>query len=250
MQAEVISASAILADNSHRPWPVPRGPWVMEQGWYNLLFAHWRVPFEQLRALVPPQLELDAFQGDTWVSITPLFIRMRPRCGSAIGRAWKFPELNCRTYVTHKGRGGIFFFSLDARSLLAVIGARASYRLPYFHARMSLSQQGANFRFTSERRSRPAVFDAAYQPISAPQFPESGTLEHFLTERYCLYTVAGGRVWSADIHHARWPLQQVRAEISRDTVSAAAGLTLSGAPELMHYSVEQEVLIWPLRSEQ
>ncbi len=72
----------------------------MEQGWYNLLFAHWRVPAAELRALVPRELELDSFGGETWLSITPLFIRMRPRFASGIGRAWYFPELNCRTYVS------------------------------------------------------------------------------------------------------------------------------------------------------
>lgn len=218
----------------------------MEQGWYNLLFAHWRVPAEQLRALVPRELELDNFHGETWVSVTPLFIWMRPRFGFAVGRAWNFPELNCRTYVTHKGRGGIFFFSLDARSLTAVVGARAFYRLSYFHARMSLKETDCGFRFVSERRSRPAVFVAEYAPMSAPRFAEPGTLEHWLTERYCLYTVVAGAVWSAEIHHARWPLQQVSGEIMRNSVASAAGIALSGPPELTQYSGEQEVLIWPL----
>ena len=220
----------------------------MEQGWYNLLFAHWRVPAPELRALVPPQLELDSFEGSTWVSLTPLFIRMRPRFGFPIGRLWYFPELNCRTYVTHKGRGGIFFFSLDAASMAAVVGARAFYRLPYFHARMSIRKAGAGFRFVSERRSGAAVFEARYEPVSGPRFPEPAMIEHWLTERYCLYTVAAGRVWRGEIHHARWPLQEVRGEIVRNTVSAAAGLTLPGAPELRHFSAVQEVLVWPLVS--
>ncbi len=137
------------------------------------------------------------------------------------------------------------------------MGARALYRLPYFPADMRLTQVGSGFRFISERRVRsasrfsssPAVFRAEYAPVAPPQFPEPGTLEHFLTERYCLYTVAAGRVWSADIHHARWPLQQVRGEIFRNNVAAAAGITLSGPPEVTHFSAVQEVLIWPLRSE-
>jgi uncharacterized protein YqjF (DUF2071 family) len=226
----------------------------MEQGWYNLLFAHWRVPFAQLRALVPRELELHTFRGETWLSITPLFIHMRPRFAFGIGRVWYFPELNCRTYVTHGDKAGIFFFSLDARSLLAVVGARAFYRLPYFPADMRLTQTGSGVRFVSKRRvtaryCSPAVFQAEYDPVSPAQFPEAGTLEHFLTERYCLYTVAGGRVWSADIHHERWPLQQVRGEIFRNNVAAAAGIRLSGPPDLTHFSAVQEVLIWPLRSE-
>lgn len=219
----------------------------MEQGWYNLLFAHWRVPAAQVRALVPRELELDTFEGDTWVSLTPLFIRMRPRGAFAVGRVWSFPELNCRTYVTHQSKPGIYFFSLDARSLPAVVGARALYRLPYFHARMGISHQEEAFRFVSERRSAAAVLEAVYEPVAEARFPEPGTLEHWLSERYCLYTVAPGRVWRAEIHHARWPLQEVRAEIVRNTVTVAAGLGVQGPPELMHYSAEQEVLVWPLR---
>lgn len=247
----VISPAAILADNAHRPWPLPGSPWIMEQGWYNLLFAHWPVPNAQLRALVPHQLELDTFEGETWISLTPLYIHMRPRGCFAIGRRWFFPELNCRTYVTHRGRGGIYFFSLDARSLLAVLGARAFYRLPYFHADMRLSKAGAGFHFTSRRLAASsgsgASFDARYDPVSPPQFPDPGTLGHWLTERYCLYTVSAGLVWTADIHHARWPLQQVHIDTLQQNVSAAAGLTLTGPPSLTHFSAEQEVLIWPPR---
>lgn len=244
----MISPAAILADNAHRPWPLPESPWIMEQGWYNLLFAHWPVLTAQLRPLVPRELELDSFEGNTWISLSPLFIRLRPRGCLPLGRLFAFEELNCRTYVRHQGRGGIYFFSLDAHSALAVLGARIFYRLPYFHARMHLKQQGSGFRFDSYRSggSR-ALFEAHYEPLAPPQFPEPGTLEHWLTERYCLYTVGSGQVYTADIHHARWPLQQVNAQILRENVSAAAGLTLSGPPALTHFSAQQEVIIWPLR---
>ena len=94
----------------------------MEQGWYGLLFAHWPYAVEELRRLVPRELEIDTFDGQGWVSITPFRLRMRPRGLSGIGRVWTFPELNCRTYVSHGGRGGIYFFSLDAASLLAEAG--------------------------------------------------------------------------------------------------------------------------------
>ena len=219
----------------------------MEQGWYNLLFAHYAVPASQLRPLIPRELEIDSFDGNSWVSLTPLYIRVRPRGAAPLGRLFGFEELNCRTYVTYRGKPGIFFFSLDAHSLRAVLGARIFYRLPYFHARMSLRAQRAGIHFESLRSgSSHAFLEANYAPVSKPQFPEPGSIEHFLTERYCLYTVAFGRVWRGDIHHGRWPIQQVEAEIPRETVSAAAGLHLSGPPVLTHFSAVQEVLIWTL----
>lgn len=240
-------AAAILRQTEHRPWPLPQAPWIMEQGWYGLLFAHWRVPESQVRCLVPKELELDTFHGEAWVSMTPLQIRMRPRGLSSLGRLWSFPELNFRTYVQCQGIPGIYFFSLDAGSLLAVAGARAFYRLPYFQSAMKIRGTGPEISFESDRRSSPACFCAQYRPISPAHLASAGTLEYWLTERYCLYVTEGKQVWRGEIHHSPWLLQNVTAEISRNTVDAAAGLPLSKQPDLTGYAERQEVLVWRLR---
>jgi uncharacterized protein len=245
----VVSYSAdILSHTAHRPWPVPAGPWVMEQGWYDLLFAHWEASFAQLRSLIPKPLELDSYNGSPWVSITPFSLTMRPRGLSVAGRVWRFPEMNFRTYVCYKDKPGIFFFSLDAGSLLAVTGARILYRLPYFHARMQIKRDGAAFQYESQRLNAPIAFSAEYEPISDEFHAAPGTLSHWLAERYCLYVVEGGQVSRADIHHAPWPLQNANVEITRNTLPEQIGVSLPARPDLVQFSACEEVLIWPLRA--
>src|SRR5690349_21363697 len=117
--------------------PPYRGPWVMAQTWLHLLFAHWPVPPEALRPYLPPELAVDTFDGTAWLGITPFEVRLRPR---GLPVRMRFPELNVRTYTTVDGRRGIWFFSLDAGSLPAVLGARLSYRLPYHRATMGVQR--------------------------------------------------------------------------------------------------------------
>ena len=219
----------------------------MEQGWYDLLFAHWPCSMQRIRELVPPELEVDAFDGEAWVSIASFHLRLRPRGLSAMGKLWRFPELNFRTYVRFRGHGGIFFFSLDAGSLAAVLGARAFFRVPYFHSRMQIASEGFQVQFKSDRRLSNASFRAKYRPISAAYEAPPGSLEHWLTERYCFFTTVNRKVFRTDIHHVPWPIQKAEADISVSTVAGAAGLPLEVPPALVGYVKQQEVLVWPLR---
>ena len=224
----------------------------MEQTWHDLLFAHWPVPVEELRPLVPYELSLDQFHGQAWVGIVPFRMSgIRGRFLPSIPGFSGFPELNVRTYVTLDGRPGVFFFSLDAAHLPAVWAARATYRLPYFYARVSCKQASANadeIVYESERlhRPRPAVFRGRYVPIGPVQLRRSGTLEHWLSERYCLYTVDRGKVYRGEIHHQPWPLQNAEAHIDENSVASAAGIELPQAAPLLHFAKELRVLIWPI----
>jgi uncharacterized protein len=218
----------------------------MEQGWYRLLFAHWPVPWKQIRDLVPPELEIDTFAGEAWVSIVPFEVRLRPRWLLSLGKLWSFPELNCRTYVRYRGHAGIYFFSLDAGSLPAVLGARAFFRLPYFHSHMQFLREHSATRFKSERQSANISFTAEYRPASSIYNAVPGTLEHWLTERYCLFTMLNRDVFRTDIHHCPWLLQKVETEIFVNTVGTAAGLSIEGPPVFVGYAEQQEVLVWPL----
>jgi uncharacterized protein YqjF (DUF2071 family) len=219
----------------------------MEQGWYDLLFAHWPCSMRRIRDLVPPELEIDAFADEAWVSIASFHLRLRPRGLSAVGKVWCFPELNFRTYVRFRGQGGIFFFSLDAGSLAAVLGARAFFRVPYFHSRMQIAREGSQVEFKSDRRFSNASFRAKYRPISAVYEAAPESLEHWLTERYCFFTTMKGKVFRTDIHHLPWPIQKAEAEISMSTLAGGAGLSLDSPPALVGYVKQQEVLVWPLR---
>ena len=231
----------------HRPWPLPGGPWIMEQTWNDLLFAHWPLARESLRPLVPPQLPLDTFDGRCWVAVTPFHMSgVRARWLPPLPGLSRFPELNVRTYVTVDRKPGVFFFSLDAGSLVAVWAARLAYRLPYYFARMAVEpDDGIRYRSLRERGIQ---FRAEYRPAGPVELRTPGTLEHWLTERYCLYTVSRGRVFRAEIHHRQWPLQQGEAEIQDNTVAQAAGIDLPSATPLLHFSKKLEVLIWPLKT--
>jgi uncharacterized protein YqjF (DUF2071 family) len=223
----------------------------MKQRWHDLLFAHWRVEPDALRAVVPPQLPIDTFDGSAWVGVTPFRIEgFRPRGLPPPPGLSSFLEANVRTYATVGGVGGIFFFSLDCESRLAVRGARRFWRLPYFHASMDMERRGDAFEYRLARTSDdgpPAALELDYAPTGPVRRAEAGSLEHFLTERYCLYTLDdSGRIVRGDIDHVPWPLQPARTEIRRNTMGEQVGLALDGEP-LAHFSRRQDVIFWPIR---
>jgi uncharacterized protein YqjF (DUF2071 family) len=221
----------------------------MGQTWQDLLFAHWRVPPETLRKHVPQELAVDVFDHVAWIGVTPFRLTgLRLIATPPIPWISTFLELNVRTYVTFGGKPGILFFSLDAASELAVQAARRYYRLPYFRARMSAERAGESIDYSSERvRSAPGqfVFKGRYRPTGEVFQPTPGSLEHFLAERYCLYTVDRGRVFRGEIHHPPWPLQRAEAEIEVNTMSPT-GIATRGEP-LLHFARRQDVVIWSLR---
>ena len=249
MLASPIVQERAARQDGHRPWPRPQGTWVMAQTWRDLLFAHWEVDPAVLAAAIPPELPLDTYRGRAFVGVTPFEVRnLRVRISLPVPRASNFPEINVRTYVRVEDKPGIFFFSLDASSRLAVATARRWYRLPYFPARMSIARERA-VGFMSERTQEdapPAAFTGTYRPIGDVGQARPGTLAHFLTERYCLYTLDEERqVLRAEIHHPPWPLQPAAAEIERNTMGAEIGLPLDGPP-LLHYAARQDVVFWTL----
>lgn len=247
---EIPRQRASLRETAHRPWPPPARPWLMGQTWYDLLFAHWALPPEVVRPLVAEPLRLDERDGHAWLGITPFVVGgLRPHGAPPLPWLSRFPELNVRTYVDYGGRPGIYFFSLDAARLAAVVAARRSYRLPYFHAEMSAACEGSSVRYESSRKGSfdpRAVFRGRYGP-AGPRLPNvDGALERWLTERYCLYVVGErGRVLRGQIHHSPWPLQPARATIEMNTMAAPLGLELDSDP-LLHYSPRQDVVIWAL----
>ncbi len=122
----------MMSATQPRPYPPPRRPWVMKQAWHDLLFAHWPFEASAVRPLLPASLPLDTFEGRAWIGVVPFRVGgLRVRALPALPFVSAFPELNVRTYVTLDGQPGVFFFSLDAGSRLAVEAARLAYHLPY-----------------------------------------------------------------------------------------------------------------------
>jgi uncharacterized protein len=199
----------------------------MTQRWHDLLFAHWPIPEDVVRRVVPDVLPIDTFDGHAWIGVVPFRMTdVRMRFLPAIPRASAFPEINVRTYTTVDGKPGVYFFSLDAANRLAVIAARAGVGLPYFWARMSCENWDESIFYESRRvrvEGTPAEFIARYRSAGDVFYAQRGTLEYFLTERYCLYTVDGYDVKRLEIVHAPWPLQPAAAEITRNTMTAPVG---------------------------
>jgi uncharacterized protein len=233
-----------LEQVDHRPWPLPERPWTIAQSWVDLLFAHWRVEAAALRKLVPAGLQLDEHDGGAWLGIAPFLITgFRLRGTLPLPFVSTFPELNVRTYVTGKDKPGIWFFSLDTSSRLAVEAARRTYKLPYFHARTVLERRSDRVEFSNARGER--AFEAIYRDSTTAAFePQPGTLEHFLIERYCLYAVDEEGLHRAEIHHPPWRLRPAKAEISLNTMPPD-GVELTGKP-LLHLAERQDVVIWTL----
>lgn len=245
-----MDTSAILKAVAHRPYPLPAGPWIMTQTWHELLFAHWPLAPGELRPLVPSVLQLDTFDGQAWVGIVPFRVsHATPRLVPPVPGFSQFPELNVRTYVTVNGIPGVYFFSLDAGNRVAVALARTVFHLPYFNAMMRIKHAGDTIHYRSYRTHRhapPAEFIAAYRPLGPVTRAQPATLEHWLTERYCLYTlVKQNRVYRGDIQHGPWPLQRAGLEVTRNTMACAHGIHLPASPPLLHYAHRQETLFWP-----
>ena len=228
----------------------PDGSPVMYQSWGDLLFMHWQVPADALRRLIPARLEIDTFDGDAWVGVTPFTLwGVRPVFTPPLPFVSEFHEINVRTYVHLGGVPGVWFFSLDANSAVAVAAARALFRLPYFAAEISREHGGDTTVFMSRREgeSAPAAyFGATWKTADELPEAEPGSLDFFLVERYCLYTADGGKVYRARIHHRPWPLREVRVETYRSGMVEAAGLGTPAGEPLVHHGGPVDVEVWPL----
>lgn len=226
----------------------------MSQRWNDLLFAHWPMRAAEIEALLPEELEADTFHGSGWLGVVPFWMdKVQLRGLPAIPGMRQFPELNLRTYVRDRQTGmpGVYFLSLDAGNLLAVTVARSLFHLPYYWAQMRIEPRGEReFTFYSRRiMTRKQVrFVARYRGLGpSPKLAQSrpGTIEYFLTERYCLFSRDGlGRLFKVNIHHNPWPLEDAEAEIEQNDLAEAVGLQLPDTKPLLHYSRQLAVYVW------
>jgi len=225
----------------------------------DLLFAHWRIDANLLRPLVPKELEIQEFDGSSWIGVVP-FRMENVMLRGLPNMPWvsAFAELNVRVYVEYKGRSGVWFLSLDAANSAAVWAARKFFHLPYYWAAMEIKKQGGGFAYKSKRRRgglgagkgdlHLANFQATYKPISSVYEAQSGTLEHWLTERYCLFAQSpDGKLFSADVHHIPWPLQSAEAKIYKNQLFEPHNLVVQRPPELLHFSKSIDVAVWNLK---
>lgn len=271
--------NSLLQHAAHRPFPLPARAWTLTMRWHDLLFAHWPVPADAVRAAMarnlasardqwsaaaaaaaaqrqqagngppwPAGLELDTFEGAAWLGVVPFHMtKVTGRWMPSVPGVSAFAELNVRTYVTVGGKPGVFFFSLDAASPLAVWTARRWFKLPYFNSHIHVEPNGESVGYRATRvhdGAARAELAVKYAPAGGIYTAAPGTLEHWLTERYRLYSFSGGNILCGDIHHAPWPLQAARAEISTNTMALAQGIVLPDTPPLLHFVRRLDVLGW------
>jgi len=223
----------------------------MHQTWGKLLFMHWPIDANLLRPLIPRGLEIDSFDGSAWIGVIPFTMwGIRASFLPPIPGTSAFHELNVRTYVTINGVPGVWFFSLDAANKLAVWGARKFYYLPYYHAQMSLGQTDNTIHYSSNRndpQGAPAQLKSTWS-IGEPLPPSSpGSIEFFLTERYCLYSEHDGKIYRSQIHHQPWPLQKAQLTSLSSSMIECHGLPTPQGDPLLHYAEELRVDIWRLK---
>ena len=232
----------------HRPWPIPEQPWSWRQAWCNLLFAHWPIPKSDLRLLIPEPLEVQEFDGTAWLGVVPFEMRgvMRRFLPDLPGFS-AFPEWNVRTYVSLNGRPGVWFFSLDATNRLAVWGGQRCFHLPYHRAKITIQQNDGQLLHEGSRHDHgPHLEYAAKFAPAGPTFQaEPGSLEHWLTERYCLYAHRpDGRMYRTEVHHRQWPLQNASAELDVKALVARCHLTIEGPPVSCLFAKKVDVVAW------
>lgn len=197
----------ILQAVEHRPWPLPKGKWRYYQEWNRLLFLHFEIPFETLRALVPPALALDDWDGKYYISVVPFTMeQIRPRLLPAVGFISNFDEINVRTYVKKEGKAGVYFLNIEAGKSLSVFVSKKLSGLPYEKAEMKRKKE----RYTSSNAKKHFQFDARYTIGEAVQ--QKTPLQTWLTERYCLYVYVKNTLYRYQIHHKVWELKEIRFE--------------------------------------
>jgi uncharacterized protein YqjF (DUF2071 family) len=234
-QARLGSAAA------HRPWPLPSAPWSQAETRLDVLLAHWRVPPERLARLLPPGLAADTFDGAAWLGISAFRVTVfRLRGLPPLPGVASFPRLEVSTPVTIGSRPGVWLFQLETGNRLVAEALKRTHRLPAYAARLTLHATAAGFAVDASRDGH--GFAARYSPSGRPFVAEPGTLDHFLAERYALYTEDGGRLYRIEVNHPPWRLERARAEFCRTDL---APVPPAGEPSLL-YSAAQDVLVWPL----
>ena len=225
--------------------------------WADVLFLHWPVALDQLQEHLPRDLEIDTFNGQAWVGLVPFLMQdVQTRLGPIpippiphLSPA-NFPECNVRTYVKHRGRSGVWFFSLDAEPIAPVLVARALWKLNYCWSRFGVSRQGNAIDYAVRRRSGRAPWVRAVPPAhTAPRYSgppahmharwrvgaspgpaEPNSLEHFLVERYSLFTKRNGVVLDGRIAHDPWVIREAHDIQLDESLLAAAGIAVEGDP--------------------
>ena len=235
----MLNKSSLLQLTEHRPYPLTGKNWIYYQEWHDVVLAHWKIPAEKLRALIPESLTLDLYEGEAWISLTAFTVKkLRPRFIPPFPPLSNFHEINTRTYVVHKNKPGIYFLSVEAQKKISVWLSRTITGIPYVKSQMN--RAGHFIQSTSDNAQY--VFKASFVP---GQITPKIFLDKWLTERYCVYNTKQNQLYSYDIHHAEWPLQNASLRITDMHYQLGDFRMEKGLADRIHFAKELKVLIWP-----
>ena len=223
----------------HLPFPMPNRGHTLAQDWRFLTFMHWRVDIEKLRHHVPEGLEIDTFEGDAYIGLVPFMMKhVRPSWFVSTPGISNFPEFNIRTYVKKDGIAGVFFLTLEAKSLVTCNFAPRTYGLPYRYAKGNVKKSGDKWNWRSSRNNGQFKLAGTTEVIGEQMQAQPGSLEEFLFERYSLYTSHKGSLRRGYTHHNKWKFQLAKVELTENSLTESFNLGIDKplTPELVHYS--------------
>ena len=227
----------LVDDVTGRPWPLPGGPWLEAQTRRHVLLAFWPAELDELARLLPPEVAVDMHDGRAWAGIGAYRVTgLRLRGLPPLPGLSSFPQVEVAACVTAGDRPGLWLASLEVPNGRLVEAAKRVHRLPAYRATVRAAPRS----YDAVRDG--LAFHARYAPRGPSRIPEPGSLEHFLTERFALYTADGGRLYRAELHYRPWRLQDAEVTVEAATL---APLTLEGEPTAL-YAEQQDVLVWPL----
>ena len=241
-------AMGAVRQDVHLPFPMPDRPFAISQEWRELTFMHWKVDPERLKPHLPDGLEIDLFNGEAYVGVIPFVMKnVRPRGLPSVPGISTFAEFNVRTYVIKDGQAGVFFLTLDAKSLVTCFYAPRAYGLPYRYAKAKVKYEGESLQWRSRRSSDGAELIGSTSNKGPLQSSDSNTLEHYFFERYCLYTEHQGCIRRAYVYHQPWSFTEAEVNLESNSLLESYNMGLDAlSPDLIHYSQGLLVKTWPI----
>ena len=236
----------------HLPFPMPKRKFSLKQNWVDLTFMHWEVDPKILAKHIPEDLEIELFEGKAYVGIIPFKMeKVRPRNLPSIPLISNFPEFNIRTYVKKNGKGGVYFLTLDAQSIVTCKYAPFAYGLPYRYAKCNFhTNEKGEYFWSSVRTTNGIKLEGKSIAYGSLMKAEKGSLEEFLFERYCLYVEKKGITYRAYTCHEPWEFRNAKVEIKENSLTEFYELGIKNLlnPDLVHVSTGVDVLTWNIES--
>jgi len=228
----------LLNITEHRPWDMPNSPWKFYQEWNNVIFLHWKVDINELKKMVPKEIEIDLFEGTPWVSVVAFTMeKMRPKNLISFPPISNFDEINIRTYVKYKGKSGVYFLNIEGGTRVSCKLAKGISELPYEYSKMTRETD----LFHSVNTKRKDEFLIKYKIDENLILKED--IDKWLTERYALFQETKNSINSFEIHHIEWPINSIKFDQLELNYPKFKNL-INNKPDKYHYSTGVEVIAW------